>query len=104
MSDGYRRGGSYTRNGRTYQRQGARIGPRKALYATAATGITFAALTGGALVGSPVLVAFGVCALLGYVGYRNRRRLRPVTRRLVQVAERRYGKRNTRPMLVARRP
>lgn len=100
MPNGYRRGGTVHRNGRTFTRRGATIRRPLTVAAVSLVGVT--ALTGGASVGSPLLIAGVSLALVGYVVYRNRRRLRHVGRRLERWAGKRMGGRNTRPMLVAR--
>lgn len=100
MPDGYRRGGSYTRNGRTFQRRGAKIKGR-GLLVGAGVLIGFTALTGGSLVGSPVLIASVAVVAVGALVYRHRRS--PVMLRLNRWANPRYQKRNTRPALLARK-
>lgn len=101
MPDGYRRGGTYRRSGRTYHRRGTQIkGGGLLAGAVGLVGVT--ALTGGSLVGSPVLIVSVALVAVGMFAYRHRKG--PVMRRLNRWAGRRYKKRNTRPALVARVP
>jgi hypothetical protein len=98
MPDGYRRGGQVTRNGSTHYRRGTNIAAPKGLLVAAGALITLAAITGGTLVGSPVLVGLVGLTLVGLVVHRYRRQLAPVGRRMLRWAEKRattHGKKST---------
>lgn len=106
MPNGYRRGGTVSRGGRTHYRRSTSIRGVSRLQAgvlvVGVIGVT--ALTGGTLSGSVGLTMAVASVVAGMLVYRNRRRLRPVGRKLVRWAEGRYPTRNTRPMVVARAP
>jgi hypothetical protein len=99
MTNGYRRGGQYTRNGQTHYRRGASIKAPRPLLVAAGIGIGAAALFGS---GSALTIGVAVVGVGAVIGWRYRRQLRPVTRKLERWAGQRMGKRNTRPVLIAR--
>lgn len=103
MPNGYRRGGSYTRNGRQHYRHGTRIAS-PGLLGVAGGVVAITALTGGSLVGSPVLIALTGTALLGLVAWRYRRQLAPVGRRMLRWADTRAAGHGRKAALVARVP
>lgn len=99
MSNGYRRGGSYTRNGRTFQRRGTSIkGPSpKAMAIGVAVGA--AALFG---TGSGATVAVATVGIAAIVCWKYRRplgrALRPVVRKAKrQVSKSRKSKTSSKP-------
>lgn len=104
MPDGYRRGGHYrTRSGATAYRRGTRIKTgRRDLLVLGGVLVAATALTGGSLVGSPVLLAGILTAVVGVAVYRNRRRLRPVGRKLLRWADKHAASHPQKATLVAR--
>jgi hypothetical protein len=90
MPDGYRRGGQYrTRSGATAYRRGTKIAAPKGLLVTAGALVAFTAITGGSLVGSPVLVGLVGLTLVGLLVHRYRRQFAPVGWRMLRWAEKR---------------
>lgn len=102
MPNGYRRGGSYSRGGRTFYRRGTRIKAPVGLLAVAGTAIALSTITGGSLISSPVLVGAVVAVGIGYLVYRNRARLRRVGKKLDQWAQKKAKTHPRKPTLIAR--
>jgi hypothetical protein len=99
MPNGYRQGGTYTRNGKTFTRRGTSIKAPSGVMVAAGIGVGAAALFG---TGSALTLGVAVVGVGAVIGWRYRRQLRPVTRKLERWAGKRMGKRNTRPVLIAR--
>ena len=108
MPNGYRVGGTYTRNGRQFQRRGTRIARPGMKLAVLGIAVGAAALFGTGSAMTFTLAAVGITALVCYRYRRPIRRalrpLRPAGRRIVRWADKRMSRRNTRPMLIARTP
>jgi hypothetical protein len=104
MPDGYRRGGAYHRGGRTYWRRGTRIKAPVTLLAVAGAAIALSVFTGSPLISSPVLVGAVVAVGIGYLVWRNRKRLARVGKRMDTWAQKKAKTHGRKPTLVARAP
>lgn len=106
MPNGYRRGGSYTRGGKTFQRRGAKIKHPVGLYAFAGVSVFAMWQIGAPVLSNPVALGAVLAVGVGIVVWKNRKRLRPImqpiARGIEQRAAGRRKRRNTRPEIFAR--
>ncbi len=97
MPNGYRVGGTYTRNGRQFTRRGTRIARPSVKLAAVGIAVGAAALFGTGSMLTVTVAAVGITALVCYRYRRPIRRalrpLRPVGRKAVRWADKRMGKR-----------
>jgi hypothetical protein len=94
MSNGYRSGGQVTRNGRTHYRRGTNIKAPRGVMVAAGIGVGAAALFGS---GSALTIGVAVVGVGAVIGWRYRRQIRPVTRKVQRWTSKRLSKRKTRP-------
>lgn len=94
MTNGYRRGGTYTRNGQQFTRRGTSIKAPRGLGVAAGIGVGAAALFGS---GSVLTIGVAVVGVGVVIGWRYRRQLRPITRRVERWASKRMGKSKPKP-------